>query len=411
MQRADWVMTVIVAAFVLLFLWGGIAALRRARRRRLEEFRETTEEELASRAEQQRLLRETEAAEELEKPAPAAAPLAAATEAPAEEAEAALERAPSEAPAVPAPARPQDEALKQGLVRTSKSFRERLAQVFGRHPQVDPEALDELEEALLLADVGVTLTSRFMTRLRADLKANKLSSRRDVEEALKSQMREALKGGESVADPFAASPDKPKVILFVGVNGVGKTTTIGKLAALARGRGLSVVLAAGDTFRAAAVEQLGIWAERSGARLVRGEANSDPASVIFNAIESGRASEAALVLADTAGRLHTKTALMDEIKKVKRSAGKARQGAPDETWLVVDATTGQNAMQQAREFHQALGLTGIILTKLDGTAKGGVVIAIAEALRLPVCFVGVGEKPEDLRPFDAETFVSAMFAP
>ena len=303
-----------------------------------------------------------------------------------------------------------DEAMTRGLARTNASLRVRLSEIFGRHPQINQGVVDELEEALLTADVGVHMTTRLIAAMRADLKASRLASGADVRNVLKEHMHAALRHTTVERDPFAATGPKPRVILFVGVNGVGKTTTIGKVAAVAKARGLDVVLAAGDTFRAAAVEQLAVWSERTQSRLIRGENGADPASVIFNAIEYGTQSGADLVLADSAGRLHTKTELMDEIKKVKRSASKARAGAPDEIWLVVDATTGQNALHQAREFHQVLTLTGIILTKLDGTAKGGVVVAIADALHLPVQFVGVGEQPGDLRPFAAAAFVEAMFA-
>ena len=227
--------------------------------------------------------------------------------------------------------------------------------------------------------------------------------------ALKKRVSEALGVDEPVDDPLVVGSQKPRIILFVGVNGVGKTTTIGKVAAQLRGRNNSVVLAAGDTFRAAAAEQLSIWADRTGAKIIRGEEGADPASVVFNAVEHAKSIKADVVLCDTAGRLHTKTELMDEIKKVQRACGKSRPGGPDETWLVVDATTGQNALQQAKEFNQILGLTGVILTKLDGTAKGGVVIAIRDALKIPIRFVGVGEKAEDLRPFDARQFVEALF--
>jgi len=201
------------------------------------------------------------------------------------------------------------------------------------------------------------------------------------------------------------------VLLFVGVNGVGKTTSIGKIAHRLTQDKKKVALAAGDTFRAAAVEQLKIWGERTGCRVISGESQSDPASVIFNAVQHAVETKMDFLLADTAGRLHTKSELMDEITKVRRAAGKALEGAPHETWLVVDGTTGQNALAQAREFNQALGLSGVVLTKLDGTAKGGVVVAIANELKLPVRFVGVGEQAEDLRPFQAGVFLDALFAP
>jgi fused signal recognition particle receptor len=270
--------------------------------------------------------------------------------------------------------------------------------------------LDALEEVLLSADVGVGLTLRLMDDLRSRLRS--LTSAQQVHEALRAQLCQTLQQGVAKADADAnmlpGGPTRPQVILFVGVNGVGKTTTIGKIATQMQAQGRKVLLAAADTFRAAAAEQLEIWAQRSGAQLLRGRANADPASVVFDAIKQAQASDMDVVLADTAGRLHTKVELMDEIKKVKRAAGKARPNAPDETWLVVDATTGQNALHQAQEFHQALGLTGIILTKLDGTAKGGVVVAVVDALKIPVRYIGVGEQAADLRPFDAAAFVAAL---
>jgi fused signal recognition particle receptor len=389
-MQGEWIQVVTLAVFVLFFLLVGIAALRKARKRRLEELRESREEELESKAAARQI-----AEEEREPAAPALA-----------------EEEEREGPAAPAvverPLEAPDVALEAGLARTHESFIGRLNAIFGRHKQLDPEALLELEEALLTADVGVGLT----TKLLGSLKAQRLESLAAVRTALKTQMMAAFSNGTGrQGDGLDGGGAKPRVILFVGVNGVGKTTTIGKVAARCKERGFSVVLGAGDTFRAAAVEQLTIWGDRVGARVIRGEPNSDPASVSFNAVEHGKQAGVDVVLLDTAGRLHTKTNLMDEIKKVKRSIGKARPGAPDETWLVVDATTGQNAVQQAKEFHSALGLTGVILTKLDGTAKGGVVVAIADALHLPVRFVGVGEKAQDLRPFDPTTFVNALLAP
>jgi len=391
----------VIAVFVMLFF---VVALAKARRRRRAEF-----DEEAPRP----ILRERDAEPEPAPPEPVAEPVPVPRERerepepepePLPEAEPEPEHKPEPSPEVEV-----DEALKKGLERTSSSFLGRINQILGRKPKVDQAVLDELEEALLIADVGVGLATRLVDELRAKLKSGALDSTDAVREALKSRIAEALGGASEAGDPLAAAA-VPAVILFVGVNGVGKTTTIGKIAGQLTERGKTVVLAAGDTFRAAAVEQLEVWGERAGCRVIRGEASTDPASVIFNAIDHAKQTGAQVVLADTAGRLHTKTNLMDEIKKVKRAAGKARDGAPDHVWLVVDATTGQNALQQAREFHQTLGLTGIILTKLDGTAKGGVVVAIADALDLPVRFVGVGEKTEDLRPFDAKQFVEALFA-
>jgi len=415
-MRAESVFAFISLALTALFVWGAVAALRRARRRRREQFEETSAEELESRRDEERLRHDAaDGAAEL--------PTGAGSDADGEaesalESESETDRATVEAVSgsseqgtLSERAAGADAALAHGLERTSVGLRERLAQVFGRHATIDPSSVNELEDALLAADVGVVLSTRLLDGLRVELGKRKTLSRDEVRATLARQLAAALAADTCGGDPLAFAGARPYVVLFVGVNGVGKTTTIGKVATLAKARGHAVVLAAGDTFRAAAVEQLEVWATRSGARLIRGEAGSDPASVIFNAIDHATKVGADLVLADTAGRLHTKTSLMDEIKKVKRSAGKARAGAPDETWLVVDATTGQNALHQAREFHAALGLTGIILTKLDGTAKGGVVVAIADALHLPVRFVGVGERPEDLRPFDAASFVAALFAP
>jgi fused signal recognition particle receptor len=416
----EWVGPVILGAagaFFFLFL---LLALRRARQRRREEFADTPLRVAPPEPEQRpealvedpqrhvdaladALLSEQEAREE-----------ASAAEAVVPEDDDATERpaaGPAAEEAVSAPG--GDEAMRRGLAKTQASLLGRLNKLLGLGGtrKIDPNVLEELEEALLTADVGVGLATRLMDELRERLTAGKLQTAEDVREALKQRMQEALAGSSgNGGDPLAAGKTKPWVILFVGVNGVGKTTTIGKIAAQLKMRGLDVVMAAGDTFRAAAVEQLAVWGERTASRVVRGSEGSDPASVLFMAIDQAKQTGADVVLADTAGRLHTKTSLMDEIKKVKRVAGKARQGAPDETWLVVDATTGQNALQQAREFDQALGLTGIILTKLDGTAKGGVVVAIADALRIPVRFVGVGEGADDLRPFSSEVFISALFA-
>lgn len=302
---------------------------------------------------------------------------------------------------------PVDAELDKGLERTRSSLWGKLAGVFGKG-NVDSAVLDSLEEALITSDVGVGLASKLVDELRSEWKSNKLATAAAMKERLKERITEALQHGAG-SDPLQQIGKKPRIILFVGVNGVGKTTTIGKIAQKLTQKGESVVLAAGDTFRAAAAEQLGIWADRTGAKIIRGEEGADPASVIFNAVNHANAAKADTVLADTAGRLHTKTDLMEEIRKVKRACSKARDAAPDETWLVVDSTTGQNALQQAKEFHQTLELTGVILTKLDGTAKGGVVIAIADALKVPVRFIGVGEKAEDLKPFDPRAFAEALF--
>lgn len=301
-------------------------------------------------------------------------------------------------------------AIASGLRKTRESFHGKFNALLGTRPKLDASVLEELEDVLLSADVGVGLTTDFVDELRDELGRGELTSADDIRASLRQKMMAVVAaddGGEN--DPLSPGSRRPRVILFVGVNGVGKTTTIGKLAAKLTERGHSVVLAAGDTFRAAAAEQLEIWAERSGSRLIRGSEGTDPASVIFNAVTHAVDTDADYVLADTAGRLHTKTELMDEIKKVKRAASKARDSAPDQTWIVVDATTGQNGLQQATEFHQALKLSGMVLTKLDGTAKGGVVVAISSALGIPIRFVGVGERVQDLCAFRPKQFIDALF--
>jgi fused signal recognition particle receptor len=311
---------------------------------------------------------------------------------------------------VDAPQWMPDQALQKGLAKTKIGLLTRLTELVKTKSPLDARVLDELEDAMLMADMGVKFTMALMDDIREAHRNHELRDAQDVEERLKAKISGALEKQSLAASPLGVTEKKPRVIIFVGVNGVGKTTTIGKIATIFKGQGRQVVLAAGDTFRAAASEQLAVWAERSEAQLIKGESGADPASVIFNAVQHACQNGADVVLADTAGRLHTKSELMDEIKKIKRAAGKARSGAPDDIWLVVDGTTGQNALLQAKEFDQALGLTGVILTKLDGTAKGGVIVAISDTLNLPIRFVGVGEKAEDLRPFDRRTFVEALFS-
>jgi fused signal recognition particle receptor len=318
------------------------------------------------------------------------------------------------APVIKAPPGADAAAFSAGLARTQEGLLGRIGKIFRGRTAIDSAVLDDIEEVLLTADVGVGMAMRLMDALRDQHAATPLRHAEDVWALLRAQMQAALLPSGPQGTPLETAVgvgDRPKVVLFVGVNGVGKTTTIGKLAARFAGAGHQVLLAAGDTFRAAAAEQLTIWGERTGARVVRGDAGADPASVMFNAVEAAKQGNFDLVLADTAGRLHTKVELMDEIKKVRRAIGKVQPGAPDETWLVVDATTGQNALQQAKEFHQALTLTGVILTKLEGTAKGGIIVAIVDALKIPVVYVGVGEKADDLLPFAPDAFVSALFAP
>jgi fused signal recognition particle receptor len=300
------------------------------------------------------------------------------------------------------------ESLRRGLTksRESEGFFGRLKALISGKREIDSSIVAEIEEVLLTSDVGVETSALLLDRVRQGLEKGELKSPDKVWEALRSEAVRILdvdgrKGGLSVRG-------KPTVVLLVGVNGAGKTTTIGKLATKLQATGQKVVLAAGDTFRAAAVQQLIVWGERVGCKVVRGKDGADPGSVVFDAIKQAQESGADFVLADTAGRLHTKTNLMTEMKKIAKTAEKALPDAPHEILLVMDATTGQNAMAQAREFKDALPLSGIVLTKLDGTAKGGVVIGVAHTLSLPVRFVGLGERAEDLREFAADAFVEAL---
>ncbi|MCD9624945.1 signal recognition particle-docking protein FtsY [Rhabdothermincola salaria] len=273
--------------------------------------------------------------------------------------------------------------------------------------KIDEDTWDELEEALIRADVGVEATQDLLDHLRTQVKAQGLTDGAQLLEALKAELKARLGGFE--LDLALADGAGPTVWLFVGVNGVGKTTTIGKLGKREADAGHSVVMAAGDTFRAAAAEQLGMWAERSGAHLVRGSEGGDPSAVIFDAVEAAAARDADLVLADTAGRLHTKVNLMDELRKVRRVSDKGA-GTVTEVLLVLDATTGQNGLVQASQFTEAVEVTGVVLTKLDGSAKGGIVVAIQTQLGIPVKLVGLGEGADDLVPFDADEFVEALFS-
>ena len=277
---------------------------------------------------------------------------------------------------------------------------------FFRNDQLDDDALDEIETRLLTADAGVEATEWLMQRLRAEVGAGRVRNPQQLRAALKKSLVELL---TPVAQPLQV-PDfiRPYILFVAGVNGVGKTTTIGKLALRYKREGKSVLLAAGDTFRAAAVEQLRTWSERAGVPILAQGEGADSASVIFDAVQSARSRGIDMVIADTAGRLHTQAHLMDELRKIKRVVQKHDPYAPHEVLLVVDATTGGNALVQALQFHEAIGLTGIAITKLDGTAKGGILLAIARRLALPVRFIGIGEAVEDLQPFDAEAFAEAL---
>ncbi len=355
---------------------------------------------------------EPEAKEAVEAEAPAAPE--APVEVPAEEKP--LEEKPVEAPApeaVPEPApepEPQVsvfERIKQGLGKTRASLTGGLADLFSVGKKIDEDLLEEIETTLLMADVGVTATSEIIDSLTDKLERNQLKDGEALRKALRDELHGLLK---DVTKPLEIDAGKkPYVILMVGVNGVGKTTTIGKLSKKFQAEGKSVMLAAGDTFRAAAVEQLQVWGERNNVPVVAQETGSDSASVIFDAIQSAQSRGTDVVIADTAGRLQNKENLMNELAKVVRVMKKLDESAPHEVMLVLDAGTGQNALSQAQVFQQAVGVSGITLTKLDGTAKGGIVFAIARQLQLPIRFIGVGEQAEDLRSFDAETFVDALF--
>ncbi|MDF1554649.1 MAG: signal recognition particle-docking protein FtsY [Deferrisomatales bacterium] len=296
--------------------------------------------------------------------------------------------------------------LRSGLSKTRKGLVQKVDRVLLGKKEIDADTLEELEEALVSADLGVHTSLRLIAGIQERVSRKELTSPEALREHLRREIRAILAADQGHFELGAA---RPQVLMVVGVNGVGKTTTIGKLAAQYHRRGYKVLLAAGDTFRAAAVEQLQIWGERAGAQVVRHQDGSDPAAVAFDAVEAAKARGADLVIVDTAGRLHTKSNLMEELKKVRRVIGKAMPGAPHQVLLVLDATTGQNAINQAKIFRDAVDVDGIVLTKLDGTAKGGVIVGICDELKIPVQFIGIGEQVDDLRPFDAEEFVAALF--
>ncbi|WP_238375862.1 signal recognition particle-docking protein FtsY [Ectothiorhodospira magna] len=298
--------------------------------------------------------------------------------------------------------------LRKGLSKTSSTLTEGMAGLVLGKKTIDDELLEELETRLLMADVGIEATETILDGLTRRVARKELKDADALVKALEGAMVDVLK---PVQQPLKIDAEKtPYVILVLGINGAGKTTTIGKLTHHLRQQGQSVMLAAGDTFRAAAVEQLQTWGERNQAPVIAQGQGADSASVIFDALQAARARGMDVLIADTAGRLHTQSNLMDELKKVKRVIQRQVPDAPHEVLLVVDAGTGQNALNQAREFHQAMGLTGIAVTKLDGTAKGGILFAIADQVKVPVRFIGVGEKIEDLRTFDAEDFARALLS-
>ncbi len=305
-------------------------------------------------------------------------------------------------------ARPSDEATeayKAGLAKTRGGFVARIGKLFGKK-QIDAATVDELEEVLFTADIGPRAADRIFQAVKTGLSKTELESSDKIWDQIKKTSRDIV----SVEARPLDLGKKPFVLLVLGVNGVGKTTTIGKLASKWKHEGKKVLLAAGDTFRAAATEQLEEWAKRAEVDIVKGKPQGDPSSVIFDAIKKGVDESYDIVICDTAGRLHSNTGLMDELKKVRRVADKAMAGAPHETWMVLDATTGQNAISQAKTFKADMEISGIVITKLDGSAKGGVVLGICDELKVPVRFVGIGEKIGDLRPFDPGAFVEGLYA-
>ena len=294
--------------------------------------------------------------------------------------------------------------LKNGLNKTKKSFDEKINTVFSSFRKVDEDFLEELEEILIMSDIGMDTSIKIINHLRERIKREKIEDEEDVKKALREEMQKILE----VTDISLHLNTKPSVILVVGVNGVGKTTSIGKIANRLAKDGKKVVVAAADTFRAAAVEQLEIWAKRSGADIVKREEGVDPASVVYDAIKITREKNADILIVDTAGRLHNKKYLMDELNKIQKVINKEMREADKEVLLVIDGTTGQNAISQVKAFKEEADITGLVLTKLDGTAKGGVVIGIVEQNKIPVKFIGIGEQIDDMEIFNAEDFVKAI---
>ena len=296
------------------------------------------------------------------------------------------------------------EKLKAGLQKTKNALFGRVHDLFISMRKVDEDLLDELEEILITSDVGVETTEKIIAKLRKTIQENRIKESEDAYNALKKIIGEMIEDGK----PLDLS-SKPSVILVIGVNGVGKTTSIAKIANYLKGQGKKVILAAADTFRAAAIDQLGIWADRIGVDMIKHEEGSDPASVVFDAAAAAKARGADVLIIDTAGRLHNKKNLMDELSKINRVVGRELPDSSRETLLVLDATTGQNAVIQAKEFSNTAEITGLVLTKLDGTAKGGIVISVKDELGIPVKFIGVGEKADDMQPFIAADFINALF--
>lgn len=298
--------------------------------------------------------------------------------------------------------------FKEGLAKTSTQFTQKVEDLIHRHKKIDEEFYEELEEILISSDVGVTTVMEIVEELREEVRKRKISDAAELKPVLSEKLVELLQGGEDIL--LNMNPEGLTIYLFVGVNGVGKTTSIGKLAHRFKEQGKKVMLAAGDTFRAGAIEQLEVWGERAGVDVIKQQAGSDPAAVIFDAIQAAKKRSTDILLCDTAGRLQNKTNLMEELNKIYRVIRREVPDAPHEVLLVVDATTGQNALNQAKMFGEKTGVTGLILSKLDGTAKGGIAIAIRRELNIPVKFVGLGEKMDDLQEFNSEQYVHALFA-
>jgi len=299
--------------------------------------------------------------------------------------------------------------FKEGLTKTRDSFAEKVNDLVAKYRKVDEEFFEELEEVLIQADVGVNTVMNLVEELRMEAKRRKIEESNELKPLISEKLTELLQKSDEDSKLNMAE-EGLTVIMFVGVNGVGKTTTIGKMAHMFKSQGKKVLLAAGDTFRAGAIEQLEVWGERTGVDVIKQQAGSDPAAVMYDAIQAAKSRQVDVLLCDTAGRLQNKVNLMEELSKVYRVIQREIPSAPHETLLVLDATTGQNALSQARTFGKSAGVTGLVLTKLDGTAKGGIVIAIRNELNIPVKYVGLGEKMDDLQPFDADQFVHALFA-
>jgi len=307
----------------------------------------------------------------------------------------------------PAPSEPGLlERLKAGIQKTRAGLMEKIEDAVGGRKEIDADVLEELEYALITADIGSKTTAEILERIRQRVERHQVGDIEELKSLIREHLLEILQATEK---PVPLVKDPPAVMMVVGVNGAGKTTSIGKLTRRLQSEGRTVLLCAADTFRAAAIEQLEVWAERTGAGLIRQQPGSDPSAVLFDALQAAKARKVDYVIVDTAGRLHTKTNLMAELEKMRRTAARVIPEAPHEVLLVIEATTGQNGLEQARKFTESSAVTGIILTKLDGTAKGGVVVAISRELNLPIRYVGVGEQLDDLLPFEPETFVASLF--